>query len=360
MQVRLTGGSTTTVLSIAVNDIAPLSLVYSSGIINVYTINSLILIDLPTSTGGAITSYSISPALPAGLTFNPSTGAISGTPLIVLSATNYTIVGSNSGGTIQANKIITIKDLPPPILTYQSNPAIYTLGQAVSNYPSVGAGGSGVTYTISPVLPAGLTLNSTSGLISGTTSALSAVQSYTVTGTNSSSTTLNSISISVVPPSAGAPTSFHYSSATLVYILGMPIPNSIPITSGGTPTTYSITGTGAFPVGLTLNSSTGVISGTPTSTVTSTSYTVTASNSSGKANAAITITVAAKTAYSTINGSYIVGLGISPNNFSPANLTGATYSVSPSLPNGLSLNASTGVISGIPSSIAPNATYKRG
>jgi hypothetical protein len=43
------------------------------------------------NTGGSVTSYSISPALPTGLSFSTVTGLISGTPTALSSATNYTI-----------------------------------------------------------------------------------------------------------------------------------------------------------------------------------------------------------------------------------------------------------------------------
>src|SRR5262245_12172151 len=51
-----------------------------------------------------------------------------------------------------------------------------------------------------------------------------------------------------------------------------------------------------------------------------------------------------------------VGIAISP--LLP-NVTGsvANYTVSPALPGGLSLNASTGAISGIPTTITPSANY---
>jgi uncharacterized repeat protein (TIGR02543 family) len=52
-----------------------------------------------TSTGGAIASYAISPAAPTGLTFNESTGLLSGTPTTVQSATAYTITARNTTST---------------------------------------------------------------------------------------------------------------------------------------------------------------------------------------------------------------------------------------------------------------------
>ncbi|MBE9585978.1 putative Ig domain-containing protein [Mucilaginibacter sp. JRF] len=43
-------------------------------------------------------SYTISPALPAGLSFNTMNGTISGTPMVTLSQTTYIVTGNNSHG----------------------------------------------------------------------------------------------------------------------------------------------------------------------------------------------------------------------------------------------------------------------
>jgi len=51
----------------------------------VYTQGTAITANNPTSTGGAVASYSVSPALPAGLSLNTSTGIIDGTPTAVTS-----------------------------------------------------------------------------------------------------------------------------------------------------------------------------------------------------------------------------------------------------------------------------------
>ncbi|PWA09312.1 putative Ig domain-containing protein [Flavobacterium laiguense] len=52
------------------------------------------------NTGGLVPAngYTISPALPAGLSFDASTATISGTPSVMILATTYTIVGSNEAG----------------------------------------------------------------------------------------------------------------------------------------------------------------------------------------------------------------------------------------------------------------------
>ena len=49
----------------------------------------------PTVTGGTPTGYSISPALPAGLLFNMSTGVISGTPSVAATSDTYTVTATN-------------------------------------------------------------------------------------------------------------------------------------------------------------------------------------------------------------------------------------------------------------------------
>jgi gliding motility-associated-like protein len=52
-----------------------------------------------TNTGGAVTSYTVSPSLPAGLTLNGTTGAITGTATTSSPRANYTITARNAAGT---------------------------------------------------------------------------------------------------------------------------------------------------------------------------------------------------------------------------------------------------------------------
>jgi hypothetical protein len=70
-----------------------------------------------TSSGGTITSYSISPAAPAGLTFNSTTGILSGTPTETRTTTLYTITASNTSGSATESFILrvagSIGDLGP-------------------------------------------------------------------------------------------------------------------------------------------------------------------------------------------------------------------------------------------------------
>ncbi|MEI6216742.1 MAG: putative Ig domain-containing protein [Actinomycetes bacterium] len=60
------------------------------------------------STGGVIASFAISPAAPAGISFNTSTGAFSGTPTAVASATVYTVTATNASGSANATFTFTV------------------------------------------------------------------------------------------------------------------------------------------------------------------------------------------------------------------------------------------------------------
>ena len=53
---------------------------------------------LSPSVTGSVTSYSVSPALPAGISLNTSSGVIAGTPITAVPTATYTITASNSGG----------------------------------------------------------------------------------------------------------------------------------------------------------------------------------------------------------------------------------------------------------------------
>lgn len=71
----------------------------------------------PTNTGTASTNWTISPALPSGLSISSTTGVISGTPALVQSLTNYTVSATNVKGTGTYNLSITITGTSLQVVT---------------------------------------------------------------------------------------------------------------------------------------------------------------------------------------------------------------------------------------------------
>jgi hypothetical protein len=216
------------------------------------------------------------------------------------------------------------------------------------------------SYSSTPPLPAGIVLNASTGVISGTAIKATATTVYTITASNSAGFTTApvTITVSVAPPAGLA-----YSTPNAFYTVGVPIPENVPTSTGGAPTTYSLSPLNPLPAGLIPNAavftSTGVISGVPTVASPATSYTVTASNLSGNTTATLTITVSAagpgpapaNWSYGTPAPVYTAGVAIAQNTPSLSPASGITYSVSPALSSGLTLSASTGNITGTPAAI---------
>ncbi len=92
------------------------------------------------------TGYTIDIPLPLGLTFDPTTGIISGTPLSASPATNYTVTAYNTGGSSSAIINITVKPavaaiVNPPNISYQT-PQTYTANIAITPLMPTNAGGA--------------------------------------------------------------------------------------------------------------------------------------------------------------------------------------------------------------------------
>ncbi|MBW2428015.1 MAG: putative Ig domain-containing protein, partial [Deltaproteobacteria bacterium] len=89
-------------------------------------------------------------------------------------------------------------EMPPPSnLVYSENPVIYAVGVAIlQNIPS-SEGGQVESYRIDPALTSGLSLDSRTGIISGTPDEISALATYTVTASNIGGDTTVDLSITI-------------------------------------------------------------------------------------------------------------------------------------------------------------------
>ena len=175
----------------------PTNLVYSGSPFAFNVNNAITPISAPTHNGGVVTSYSISPGLPTGLNFNTSTGAITGTSTVVSISTNYTITATNSGGITTTNIDIVVNDIIPSI-AYSGTPFVYAIDAAIPPATPTNTGGTVVSYAVNPDLPTGLSLNTTTGEVTGTPTAVSVSSNYTITATNSIGSATAIINITVL------------------------------------------------------------------------------------------------------------------------------------------------------------------
>jgi Putative Ig domain len=208
----------------------------------------------------------------------------------------------------------------------------------------------------SGALPAGLTLAASGGVISGTPTVAGA-STMSVSVKDSSTTpqsSSKSLSITIAAALAISTTSLPQGTVGTAYSATL-------MASGGTtPYTWSVTG-GTLPAGLSLAPSTGIISGTPTA-ATSTSITVQIKDASAFAKSAtLAITIVTATAQLTITTTTLpngqVGQAYSATLAATGGKLPYTWSLTTgTLPAGLKLNASTGMITGTPTATANGTT----
>ncbi len=232
-----------------------------------------------------------------------------------------------------------------------------TVGAAVTAttaYTVTGITGTKV-FAVSPSLPAGLSLNTSTGVISGTPTESSVATDFTVTATDGTSSATAKVTITVIGTATISP-----ATQTVTGRVGAAITSTSAYTDSNLGTKYfSITP--ALPAGMSFNSTTGVLSGTPSESKAATTYVVTASDGSQYANATIRVTIAAvptmTPATQTVSG--IVGTALTPTTALVATTVTGTkaFSVSPALPAGLTLNAATGVLSGTPTATHSQTTH---
>jgi hypothetical protein len=198
----------------------------------------------------------------------------------------YTDTTSSSNTGTYIRRACACNEQPQPnSLSYTGSPftfntcvAITLLAPSVINYVR--------EYSVSPVLPAGLSIDTTTGIISGTPTGATGSKSYTVFATNDGGFTATSITINVVQH---APSGLSYAGSPFTFTAGEDIgPQKLPSVTGCVDS-YSIAP--SLPGGLFFDTSTGAISGTPSSAQSATSYTVTATNSSGYDEFSISIEI---------------------------------------------------------------------
>ena len=324
------GGSSAVIITITVLDQAP-AIAYTA---NPYTLYRTVATApiTPTNTGGASSSCSSSPVLPAGLSLSAAC-VVSGTPTVLSGATSYTITAGNPVGNSTATIWISVLE-PAPSITYSGSPFSFQRTVAITPLTPINIGGTPATCTSAPVLPAGLSISALCE-ISGTPTNITPAADYTITATNTTGSSSQTINIAT----PDTPPSISYAGGPYSYLNGVAIAPLTAANTGGATTGCS--SAPALPAGLSL-SSTCEITGTPPAPVASTDYTITATNSGGSSDAIINITVVDSPPdlnYAPANFVYKIRETIS--NVNPINLGGAITGCSsaPALPAGLSLSS---------------------
>ncbi|WP_431293912.1 beta strand repeat-containing protein [Pedobacter sp. P26] len=296
---------------------------------------------IPVATGGTGPYTYTATGVPPGLTFNPTTREITGTPTQPgIYTIPVTVVDAN-GNTITSNYTVKITD---PLLLPTATLADGTTGTVYTTQIIPGATGGTTPYTYSATgLPPGLTFNPSTRAITGTPTTIG---TYTipVTVTDADGKTVSTnYSITINNPLVLSAATLPDGTEGTVYAT-----QTLPAATGGVgPYSYVATG---VPAGLSFNPATREITGTPTQagnytiglTVTDSQGKTASNNYPIKVNG--TLTLPTKT----------LPNGIVGNSYLPQTLPAVTGGVGPytyaatGLPPGLSFNPITREITGTP------------
>ena len=306
----------------------------------------------PASTGGAaITGYTVT-ASPYGVT---ATGL--GSPVIVTGLTNgtdytFTVTATNSAGTGNAsaatNSVRPMPALPAPIA---NNVSATVSGNSIGNAIALStSGGAPASVTVVTQAGHGIATAAATSIIYTPTAGYSGSDSFTYAATNATGTSAAAtVTITVTAPT------FTFSPAAGALPTGTvntPYSGSVAASGGTSPYGYVVSA-GALPSSLTLDGSTGTISGTPT-TPGNYGFTLTATdanNATGSASYTVTVEPPL-TAFTFTPAAGPLTDAMQGEDYHRAiSATGGSapllYSlVAGTLPDGMVLNVSTGALTG--------------
>jgi len=304
----------------------------------------------------AVTSFSIlqKATNPSGLSINSNNGAISYSGQ---SDGSYTIsiIGTGPGGNsapvnLVLNPIPKLNINNPPSTCSVSNSQVTCSYTPSVNFPLLPSAYGLTSYTGTGVLPPGLTFNSNQGTITGTPNnertcgAVANLCSFIITGEGAGGKTSITVSFIEAP-------SFTYPKSIYTYTIKgfVDTPQAI---SPRASTSFSLLNNTNNNISINSN---GVISITPNDVTQSYSIKVIANGPGGSSSEfPIRIVPAPSLTYSASN-TFLTNRNLSITPISSVGIN--NFSISPNLPNGLSLNVSNGTISGTTSQVQSNVSY---
>ena len=323
-----------------------------------YTQNvEITALTLPQATGGdGALTYSLSPNLPAGLTFNAAQRTITGTPQNGLPQAAFTYTATDEDGdAAELTFTISVNAVPAFAADAAIDDQIYTQNVEIADLtlPQATGGDGALSYTLSPNPPMGLTFDAAQRTLTGTPVAAQDATEYTYTAADEDNDEV-SLTFTIT---VGSVLAFASDAviADQAYTRNVMIPDlTLPQAMGGDGAlTYTLSP--SLPQGLTFNATQRILTGTSQSNLRKTTYTYTVTDEAGN-TAALTFTLIVGTTPAFASDAAIAEQTYIQNE-PIADLTlpiatsgdGAlTYTLSPALPRGLTFDATQRTITGTP------------
>ena len=267
-----------------VNDSRPSFSASSIGNINAIANSAITNVTLPAPRNGNLgTTISLNDSDVAGISFSTATRVLSGTPTAAGTYNmTYKVVDGDANSAagdeteLTFDIIVAADSAPDFASSAAAGPFSYDVGIAIGSVqlPTVATAGNGATaYSLSPAVP-GLTLNTATGVLSGTptTSQSATDHTYRAQDADGNSATTGALKDSdeiTIRISVAADSAPDFGSQTISnkdnFVEGKQITAISPTAATGGNGTLAYSASG-LPAGLVISASTGSITGTPSST----------------------------------------------------------------------------------------------
>ena len=245
------------------------------------------VLTLPTATGGnGALSYTLSPALPAGVARDAGSHEVAGAPTVTMGETVYTWTATDADGDAASVtfRVSVAEDLAPAFGDAAVPDQAWTRNTAISvlTLPTATGGNGALSYTLSPALPAGVARDAGSHEVAGAPTVTMDETVYTWTATDAdgdaASVTFRVSVAEDVAPAFGDATvpDQAWTRNTAISVLTLPT-----ATGGNGALSYTLSP--ALPAGVARDAGSHEVAGAPTVTMGETVYTWTATDADGDA-----------------------------------------------------------------------------
>ncbi len=312
-------------------------------------------------------TYALSPALPAGLSFDTATRTISGTPTATSTSAVYTLKATDEHGD-EASLTFKIGVTERPYFDKSVADQSWAQNRPIRllQLPEATGGNGTLTYTLAPPLPDGLSFDDTTLQISGTPTAAtqSEATTYTFTAKDTDGDE-GTLTFGATVETDTRPGFGNQTVGTQLWVKDVEIEAlQLPESETGNPE-FVYTLTPALPEGLSFDAATRKITGTPTELKSRTIYTYKVTDADNdEATETFSVTVEADTepdfgtsTFADLVLTENILLGVQQLPAATGGNGTLTYSITPELSAGLSFDAALRQISGTPTELKDSTTY---
>ena len=247
----------------------------------------------------------------------------------------------------------TTPTLPTQTVTWSPTTALTTAQSPNTPLVASSSGDGAITYAVQSAGATGCAINSSTRVLTFTAAGSCVVRATAATTSNYLTGYIDvTFTVTLAAP-AFTLSSSSESKAQNVAIAGYTITST-----GGTIASYAISP--PAPAGLTFSTSTGLLTGTPTTVQSATVYTITATGPTGTATRTFTLTVRVAAPAFTLSSSSeskVQNVAIAGYTITSTGGTIASYAISPDAPAGLSFSTSTGLLTGTPTEVQSATAY---